>query len=102
MSLTLKVVVLDRHHSPSSGLGTVQHQLLVNGLSGREREREGGGRGETLVTQAVLVSVCVCAHLEAEGVHHSDVDALCLQSVVGSDRLVQSHSSTHHRHLVTV
>ena len=46
--------------------------------------------------------MCVCAHLEAEGVHHSDVDALCLQSVVGSDRLVQSHSSAHHRHLVIV
>ena len=40
--------------------------------------------------------------LQSEGVNDTNIDAFPLESVVGGQGLVQSHTSTYHSHLVTV
>ncbi len=54
-----------------------------------------GGLGTT--QQQILVN-----GLESERVHHTDVDSLTLQSVVGSDSLLEGHSGTDNSHFVIV
>ncbi len=54
-----------------------------------------GGPGT--VHQQLLVH-----RLESERIHHTDVDPLALQPVVGGDSLLQGHSGTDDSHLVII
>lgn len=52
-------------------------------------------RGSSTGLQQVTVN-----RLQAEDIHHADVDALGLQLVMGSESLMKSHSSTDNSHFV--